>query len=275
MSLQEKLIQYILRERIKDSSTWVPLRYLFIFAKADGKVSFARMADGFYSYYHKRLEVGLQVDKADSKIASLKHFTTESTKHLLREELLPELIQKGFLVVSQDDGKEYVGFKNSIWESLIPTEKAKLLAEIDIKLENYFTNDVPHPAGILPLPCVFCHREHLKIVKENDLAYSVYDIFPAVPGHCLIIPKRHTRDIFGLTTEEMGAMLELLKEMKLLLDEEFGPDGFNIGFNVDYAAGQTVMHAHMHCFPRKWGDVASPRGGLRNIIPNWMKAPKD
>ena len=273
--MQEKLIKYIYGGKIIDSSTWVPLRYLFIFAKADGRVSLTRMADGFYRYYHKRIEVGLQVDQENSKIACLKHFTTESTKLLLRAELLPELINKGFLVVSEEEGKEYVGFENSLWETLLASEKAKLLAEIDIKLENYFTDDVPHPEGILPVPCVFCHREHLKIVKENDLAFSVYDIFPAVPGHCLIIPKRHTRDIFRLTPEEIGAMLELLKEMKLLIDEEFGPDGFNIGFNVDYAAGQTVMHAHMHCFPRKWGDVASPRGGMRNIIPNWQKAPKD
>lgn len=273
--MQEDLIKYIYGEKIKDSSIWVALRYLLIFTKANGKVSFDHMADGMYRYYHKRVEVGLPADQKGSKIARLAHFTPESIKLLFRADVVLELIHKGFLWMGEDDGKEYVGFEYVLWNAFLPAEKAKLLAEIDMKLEKYFTDDIPRPEGILPMPCVFCHREHLKIVKENELAFSVYDIFPAVPGHCLIIPKRHSRDAFGLNAEEIGAMLELLKEMKLLLDEEFQPDGFNIGFNVDYAAGQTVMHAHMHCFPRKWGDVPSPRGGMRNIIPYWSKVPKE
>jgi diadenosine tetraphosphate (Ap4A) HIT family hydrolase len=46
-----------------------------------------------------------------------------------------------------------------------------------------------------------------------------------------------------------------------------GPDGYNIGVNVGEAAGQTVMHLHVHLIPRYRGDVAEPRGGVRGVIP--------
>lgn len=43
--------------------------------------------------------------------------------------------------------------------------------------------------------------------------------------------------------------------------------GFNIGINDGIDAGQTVFHSHIHIIPRRKGDVANPRGGIRNVIP--------
>ena len=48
---------------------------------------------------------------------------------------------------------------------------------------------------------------------------------------------------------------------------ELGPQRRNIGINDDAAAGQTVMHVHMHVIPRYRGDRPDPRGGIRWIIP--------
>ena len=48
---------------------------------------------------------------------------------------------------------------------------------------------------------------------------------------------------------------------------ELQPDGFNVGVNDGPAAGQTVMHAHVHVIPRRKGDVADPRGGVRWVMP--------
>ena len=44
-------------------------------------------------------------------------------------------------------------------------------------------------------------------------------------------------------------------------------DGFNIGQNCGEAAGQTVMYPHVHMIPRRKGDMADPRGGVRHVIP--------
>jgi diadenosine tetraphosphate (Ap4A) HIT family hydrolase len=53
------------------------------------------------------------------------------------------------------------------------------------------------------------------------------------------------------------------------------PDGFNIGFTDGLAAGQTVLHAHVHVIPRRHGDVPDPRGGIGWVItdkaPYWKK----
>ena len=41
--------------------------------------------------------------------------------------------------------------------------------------------------------------------------------------------------------------------------------------NDGLAAGQTIAHAHIHVIPRRTGDVADPRGGIRWIMPEKAK----
>jgi diadenosine tetraphosphate (Ap4A) HIT family hydrolase len=105
----------------------------------------------------------------------------------------------------------------------------------------------------------------------NNSVFALYDSFPITPGHSLIIPKRHISSFFEATKEEQTALLDLLAEMRELLIHEKNPNGFNIGINDGAAAGQTVMHLHIHLIPRYEGDTADPRGGVRWIMPE--KAP--
>ena len=60
-------------------------------------------------------------------------------------------------------------------------------------------------------------------------------------------------------------MTPALQAVKRRLDEEFHPDGYNIGINCGEAAGQTIPHLHIHVIPRYKGDVENPRGGIRNF----------
>jgi diadenosine tetraphosphate (Ap4A) HIT family hydrolase len=83
----------------------------------------------------------------------------------------------------------------------------------------------------------------------------------------LILPKRHMISLFEASFEERTALFDLLAESRGLLLGEYGPDGFNIGINDGSAAGQTVMHLHIHLIPRYAGDKADPRGGVRWILP--------
>lgn len=114
--------------------------------------------------------------------------------------------------------------------------------------------------------CVFCTLDKEKILFENDLAVAFFDNFPVSLGHTLIIPKRHSETYFDLTKEEITAIFELSKKVKELLCNKYHPDGYNIGFNVQEAGGQSVMHAHMHVIPRYKGDSDNPRGGIRKIV---------
>lgn len=115
--------------------------------------------------------------------------------------------------------------------------------------------------------CVFCNSEHDRIA-ENEVAIAIFDAFPVNPGHALIIPKRHVADFFELSESERNACFALVAEVKSILDSMHKPDGYNIGINVGKAAGQTVFHVHIHLIPRYTGDVGSPRGGVRGVIPS-------
>ncbi|MGD8407476.1 MAG: HIT family protein [Thiohalophilus sp.] len=102
---------------------------------------------------------------------------------------------------------------------------------------------------------------------EKELAYSARDTYAVSPGHTLVIPRRHVASFFDLTQEEINACMELINEERKLLDEEFKPDGYNIGVNVGTAAGQSIHHVHIHIIPRYEGDVENPQGGVRHVIP--------
>ena len=82
-----------------------------------------------------------------------------------------------------------------------------------------------------------------------------------------MIVKRHVESFFDATEEEQEAILSAVREAKGALDAEFHPDGYNLGVNVGVAAGQTVMHVHVHVIPRFTGDTPNPRGGVRHCIP--------
>lgn len=115
--------------------------------------------------------------------------------------------------------------------------------------------------------CIFCNLEKERIVTENDAAVAIYDIFPVSEGHMLIIPKKHFKDYFEVDQQTRDELWKLVDECKRIVDKKFKPDGYNIGINCGEAAGQTVMHLHIHLIPRYKGDIKNPRGGVRGVIP--------
>jgi diadenosine tetraphosphate (Ap4A) HIT family hydrolase len=116
--------------------------------------------------------------------------------------------------------------------------------------------------------CPFCDLDKSRIILDNDHAIAFHDGFPISPGHSLIVPKRHISSYFEATKEEQTAMLDLLAEMRERLLAEHNAEGFNIGINDGAAAGQTVMHLHIHLIPRYADDMEDPRGGVRWIFPD-------
>jgi diadenosine tetraphosphate (Ap4A) HIT family hydrolase len=119
--------------------------------------------------------------------------------------------------------------------------------------------------------CLFCDVQSVdtqRIEAENTVAFAIRDKFAVTEGHTLIIPKRHVEDYFGLVPAEVNAIDSLVRQQReVLMDADKTVVGFNIGMNCGEAAGQTVMHCHVHLIPRRSGDVANPRGGIRHVIP--------
>jgi diadenosine tetraphosphate (Ap4A) HIT family hydrolase len=117
-------------------------------------------------------------------------------------------------------------------------------------------------------PCIFCERLHAPgLLAGNDLAAGFLAGFPVSRGHALIVPRRHEPDFFSLTQAEQVAMLGILGQVRSRIDDRFSPDAYNLGVNAGKAAGQTVLHTHLHVIPRYAGDVDEPRGGVRWVLP--------
>ena len=120
----------------------------------------------------------------------------------------------------------------------------------------------------MPSECPFCHLDNNQIIFQDKLVITLTDGYPISPGHTLIIPKRHIPSLFEATDEEQMALLHALRTAQNKLKQQYSPDGYNIGINDGLAAGQTVMHLHIHLIPRYTGDCLDPRGGVRWIFPD-------
>jgi histidine triad (HIT) family protein len=94
-----------------------------------------------------------------------------------------------------------------------------------------------------------CHR-----VYEDEDVFVFLDIFPVSPGHTLVIPKAHARDLLDLAEESAEAIARVTRRIAHAIDEAIRPDGLMIMQLNRAAAGQTVFHYHTHLIPRTEGD---------------------
>ena len=121
------------------------------------------------------------------------------------------------------------------------------------------------------------HSPPDRVLLSNPHALAFRDAYPISPGHTLVVPRRHIASLADLPSDEACAIWSLLGEAREQLAREFSPAGYNVGVNDGVAAGQTVMHLHVHLIPRYEGDRADPRGGVRWIIPEkadyWSSGP--
>jgi superfamily II DNA or RNA helicase/HKD family nuclease/diadenosine tetraphosphate (Ap4A) HIT family hydrolase len=114
--------------------------------------------------------------------------------------------------------------------------------------------------------CPFCYPEEHAQFYNGETVVGLWDKFPVSPGHALIVPRRHVPDWFNATAQEQVELTRAIAVAKAAIESRYTPDAYNIGINVGRAAGQTVFHLHVHVIPRYHGDVADPRGGVRNVI---------
>ena len=125
-------------------------------------------------------------------------------------------------------------------------------------------------------PCLFCNTQKSGLAHENDLAYASFDTYTVSEYHCLIIPKRHIKDYFDLSNDELIACNELIKIVKKeITNKDSSVKGFNLGTNIGKVSGQSILHCHFHLIPRREGDVDNPQGGVRSVIPNKQHYKRD
>jgi histidine triad (HIT) family protein len=96
------------------------------------------------------------------------------------------------------------------------------------------------------------------------------DINPATLGHCLVIPRRHTQDIWSLDEEDGIWVWRTVHRVARIVREALDAKGVNLLQASGRAAFQSVFHYHVHVIPRyAWDDVHLPwipRAGDRTRI---------
>tara|TARA_B100001057_G_scaffold411214_1_gene426720 strand:- start:1671 stop:2063 length:393 start_codon:yes stop_codon:yes gene_type:complete len=90
------------------------------------------------------------------------------------------------------------------------------------------------------------------------------DKYPVTEGHILFVPKEES-------WKSLTKCFEAAYKWGYDWVERGYCDAFNVGQNVGEEAGQTVMYPHIHLIPRRKGDMADPKGGVRGVIPDMQK----
>lgn len=102
--------------------------------------------------------------------------------------------------------------------------------------------------------CIFCKIANgeipSKTLYEDEDFRIILDLGPATKGHALILPKEHASNLYELPDELASKVLVLAKKMAAQMKDKLHCDGLNLVQNNGEAAGQTVMHFHLHMIPR-------------------------
>jgi len=105
--------------------------------------------------------------------------------------------------------------------------------------------------------CIFCKLANGDIptnsIYEDEVVKVIFDASPAAPGHILILPKNHYDDIYSMDDETAAHVFKVAVKLSKAYRKALDFDGLNIVQNNGEAAGQTVMHFHMHVIPRYAG----------------------
>jgi histidine triad (HIT) family protein len=108
------------------------------------------------------------------------------------------------------------------------------------------------------MDCLFCKIIAGELpghkIYEDELFICILDAYPGTVGHSLIMPKRHAADFFALTAQEAAALGTAAQKVAGLLQDRLRPAGLNLLQNNGKAAGQVVMHFHLHLIPRYEND---------------------
>lgn len=105
--------------------------------------------------------------------------------------------------------------------------------------------------------CIFCQivagAQTSHRVYEDDLTLAFMDIYPATTGHALVVPKTHFASVLDISDESMRAVAGTARAVASAIHRAFEPDGMSIVQANGAAAGQTVLHYHLHLLPRATG----------------------
>ena len=123
-------------------------------------------------------------------------------------------------------------------------------------------------------PCIFCEisdgKSESSKVHEDDICLAFMDIQPVNPGHVLVVPKVHFRDLSDLPADIGAHLFQVAQRISLTMPTtQVKSEGIALFLAHGEAAGQEVFHVHLHIIPRFTGDEFGFRFG-----PNYANLPQ-
>jgi ATP adenylyltransferase len=150
-----------------------------------------------------------------------------------------------------------------------------------MKRQNLFTpHKLSYVQGKKPdVPCILCavrdgdERVRNLEVYRGKMSIITLNLYPYSPGHLMIFPKRHIKDIRQLNKEEIDEIHHFLHLSLDILDRIYSPHGYNIGYNMGKASGASMEHLHLHIVPRYHNEIGflDVINGTRVIVEDPLK----
>jgi ATP adenylyltransferase len=94
------------------------------------------------------------------------------------------------------------------------------------------------------------------VLEQYTHCFTMLNAFPYTCGHLMVAPRRHEESLLGGGPEERAEVLAAVERARRVLEQEYRPDGFNLGANLGRSGGAGVLgHLHWHVVPRWTGDT--------------------
>ncbi|HET8743785.1 MAG TPA: HIT domain-containing protein [Gaiella sp.] len=132
--------------------------------------------------------------------------------------------------------------------------------------------------------CVFCLEAAGELGDSESLAvhrgtgaFVLLNKYPYSSGHLMVAPLRHVGELGELEPVEAAEIHALTTRSIDALRSVYGPDAFNVGWNLGQVAGGSIAgHLHEHVVPRWSGDTNfMPVLADIKVVPEHLLATRD
>lgn len=122
---------------------------------------------------------------------------------------------------------------------------------------NFVPNKMGYTRGDRPaVPCILCavasgdERVEKLVLHRQDGLFVTLNLYPYNPGHLMVVPVRHVERLDQLSDDEALAIHRLQMLTLRVLDAEYRPTGYNLGWNIGKSSGASIDHIHLQIVPR-------------------------
>jgi histidine triad (HIT) family protein len=102
--------------------------------------------------------------------------------------------------------------------------------------------------------CIFCKIINKEIpaaiIYEDEDVCAILDVAQVTDGHTLVMPKDHFESILDCPPVLLSKIISVTQMLSKDIINKMNAQGINVLTNANEAAGQSVMHFHIHIIPR-------------------------